>query len=292
VTRNALVLGGGGALGISWEIGLLAGLFDEGIDVGAADLIVGTSAGSVVGTQVALGKTLAELMAEQTQPDDGSLATLMAGIDPASVLQLFMRWAGVQEVTQAICAEIGAAALAAKTVSEEKWLGWFEERLDHETWPDRPLLLTAVDCASGELQTWRRESGVPLARAIASSCAVPGLFPAVTINGRRYTDGGVRSGTSADLAGGCDSVLIVAPIGARSDGIDPLLGRQGRAEAEALRAAGSSVELVFPDAGALEAMGINRMDASRRGVTAEAGVLQGRSLASRMADHWLKAAAA
>lgn len=291
MTRNALVLGGGGALGISWEIGLLSGLMDEGIDVAGADLIVGTSAGSVVGTQIAIGKTLPELMAEQHEPDDGSLAVLMAGIDPASVMQLFTRWAGIQEVTQAICAEIGAAALAARTVGEEQWLEWFEERLDGETWPERPLILTTVDCASGEFQTWDRESGVDLARAIASSCAVPGLFPAVGINGRRYTDGGVRSGTSADLASGYDSVLIVAPIGARSDGIDPLLGRQARAEAEALRAAGSSVELVFPDTGALETIGINRMDGSRRGVTSEAGVAQGKALASRLAASWAKAAA-
>src|SRR5439155_18023772 len=108
MTRNALVLGGGGAIGVSWEIGLLAGLLEEGIDVAGADLIVGTSAGSIVGTQVALGKTTAELIDEQNEPDDGKIGALMAGIDPASVLQLFMRWAGIKEVTQEICAEIGA----------------------------------------------------------------------------------------------------------------------------------------------------------------------------------------
>jgi len=96
MTRNALVLGGGGALGVSWEIGLLAGLLEEGIDVAGADLIVGTSAGSIVGTQVALGKTTAELIDEQNEPDDGKIGALMAGIDPASVLQLFMRWAGIK----------------------------------------------------------------------------------------------------------------------------------------------------------------------------------------------------
>ncbi len=292
MTRNALVLGGGGALGISWEIGLLSGLLEEGIDVGAADLIVGTSAGSVVGTQIALGKTLGELMAEQTEPDDGQINVLMAGIEPAAVMHLFMRWAGVKEVTQEICAEIGAAALAAKTVEEATWVDYFEERIGESDWPETPLLLTAVDCVTGGFQTWVKHAGVSLGRAVASSCAVPGLFPPVTIGGRRYTDGGVRSGTSADLASGFDSVLIVAPIGSRSDGIDPLLGRQARAEAEALRAVGSSVELVFPDAPTLETMGMNRMDASRRGVTAEAGVAQGRSLASRLADSWLKAAAA
>jgi NTE family protein len=291
MTRNALVLGGGGALGVSWEIGLLAGLLEEGIDVAGTDLIVGTSAGSIVGTQVALGKTTAELIDEQNEPDDGKIGALMAGIDPASVLQLFMRWAGIKEVTQEICAEIGAAALAAKTATEEQWVGYFEDHLEGAAWPERPLLLTAVDCESGAFQTWDRDSGVSLGRAAASSCAVPGLFPPVTINGRRYTDGGVRSGTSADLARGYDSVLIVAPIGARSDGIDPLLGRQARAEAEALRASGSNVELVFTDAATLETMGINRMDVARRGVTTHAGIAQGRALASRLAGSWAKAAA-
>ena len=291
MTRNALVLGGGGALGVSWEIGLLAGLIDEGIDVAGADLIVGTSAGSIVGTQIVLGKTLSELIAEQMELDDGRIGTLMAGIDPASVLQLFMRWAGIKEVTQEICAEIGAAALAAKTASEDQWVGYFEDHLEGAVWPDRPLLLTAVDCESGEFRAWDRDSGVGLGRAVASSCAVPGLFPPVSINGRRYTDGGVRSGTSADLVRGYNLVLIVAPIGARSDGIDPLLGRQARAEAEALRASGSNVELVFTDAATLEAMGINRMDTSRRGVTTHAGIAQGRALASRLAGSWAKAAA-
>jgi NTE family protein len=291
MTRNALVLGGGGALGISWEIGLLAGLTDEGIDVAGADLIVGTSAGSVVGTQIARGMTLSELIAEQMEPDDGRIGTLMAGIDPSSVLQLFMRWAGVQEMTQETRAEIGAAALAAQTVSEDEWVSYFEEHLDGAAWPDRALVLTAVECETGAFETWDRDSGVSLGRAVASSCAVPGLFPAVTINGRKYTDGGVRSGTSADLAKGYDSVLIVAPIGARSDGIDPLLGRQARFEAEALNAAATNAELVFPDAGTLEAMGINRMDVARRGVTTHAGIAQGRALASRLASSWAKAAA-
>ena len=289
---NALVLGGGGVLGVAWEIGLLNGLQEEGIDVGGADLIVGTSAGSIVGTQIGLGKTLLELMAEQREPDDGRIGTLMAGIDPGSTLQLFMRWAGIKEITQAICAEIGAAALAAKTVSEAEWVAYFEDHIGEEQWPEQTLRLTAVECDSGAFEVWDRDSGVPLARAAASSCAVPGLFPPVTIHGRRYTDGGVRSGTSADLASGFDAVLIVAPIGARPDGIDPLLGSEARAEAEALRAQGASVELVFPDAAALEGIGINRMDASRRDKAAAGGVAQGRSLASHLAESWAKAAAA
>ena len=291
MTRNALVLGGGGALGIAWEIGVLSGLIEEGIDTTEAQLIVGTSAGSVVGTQIALGETLEELLAQELAPDDGAIARLIQ-IDLQGTQQLFMRWAGITEVTQEVRREIGELALGAKTVDEASWVAYFEERLDGKTWPDRDLRVTAVECQSGAFEVWTRDSGVPLARAVASSCAVPGLFPAVKINGRFYTDGGVRSGTSADLAEGFDSVLIVAPIGARSEGIDPLLGSQARQEAEALRAAGSRVELVFPDAGSLEAIGFNRMDATRRGVSAEAGMAQGRALATRLAESWAKAAAA
>ena len=291
MTRNALVLGGGGALGIAWEVGLLAGLLEEGIDTTEAPLIVGTSAGSIVGTQIAVGEPLVELLAEQIAPDDGAIARLIQ-IDLQGTQQVFMRWAGIKDVTQDVRREIGEMALATKTVSEQSWVEYFEERLGDKTWPDHDLRITAVDCESGDFQVWTRESGVSLARAVASSCAVPGLFPPVTIGGRRYTDGGVRSGTSADLASGFDSVLIVAPIGARSEGIDPLLGRQARQEADALRATGTRVELVFPDSASLEAIGFNRMDASRRGVSAEAGMAQGRALAARLAEGWAKAAAA
>jgi len=288
---NALVLGGGGALGIAWEAGLLAGLAEGGLDVSGADLIIGTSAGSVVGAQIALGAAPQDLLAEQLGPERGSAAALLSEIDLVATQNIFARWAGITEVTPQVRAEIGAMALAAKTASEERWLALFEERLGESAWPERRLLITSVDCQTGDLQIWDRHSGVSLTLAVASSCAVPGLFPPVTINGRRYTDGGVRSGTSGDLASGYESVLIVAPIGARSDGIDPVLGKQAHAEADALGEAGSSVELVFPDAAALEAIGLNRMDASRRGVSAQAGVAQGKGLAPRLVEAWAKVAA-
>src|SRR3990172_2590974 len=99
MTQNALVLGGGGALGIAWEVGLLAGLLEEGIDTTESQLIVGTSAVSVVGTQIAIGESLLELLAEQVAPDDGAIARLIADSEPAATLQLFTRWAGIEEVT-------------------------------------------------------------------------------------------------------------------------------------------------------------------------------------------------
>lgn len=284
MAKNALVLGGGGVLGISWTTGLLAGLAEGGVDVTGADLVVGTSAGSVVGTQVALGRTLDELMDAQSQPPTDGLDQRMV-IDIPNLMAVFAKWSAFPEMTDEACAEIGAMALASKTMALEHWLETFDE-VAGEEWPERPLTVTAVDADSGEFRTWQRDSGVPLETAVASSCTVPGLFPVVPINGRRYMDGGVRSTTNADLASGYETILVLAPIGARQDGIDPLSRRISEAEIAALTTAGSHAELVFPDAESLEAMGINRMDSTRRGVTAEAGARQGEALATTLSPAW------
>lgn len=284
MTRTALVLGGGGVLGISWTTGMLAGLAEGGVDVTGADLIVGTSAGSVVGTQVALGRALDELMDAQSRPpEDGLDANLV--VDVPHLMAVFAKWSAFREMTDTACAQIGAMAAAAKTMTLDLWLQTFGE-IAGEEWPERPLQVTAVDADSGEFCVWQRESGVPLESAVASSCTVPGLFPVVPINGRRYMDGGVRSTTNADLAAGYEQILVLAPIGARQDGIDPLGRRISEAEIAALTAAGAHATLVFPDPASLEAMGINRMDSSRRHPTALAGARQGEALASELAPVW------
>ncbi|HEY5625209.1 MAG TPA: patatin-like phospholipase family protein [Dehalococcoidia bacterium] len=289
MTKTALVLGGGGMLGVSWSAGMIAGLRDAGVDVTGADRIVGTSAGSIVGTQIAQGESLDEMIEWHHAPRDPDAIELNMEIDIESTMAIFAKWAACTEMTPEDCAEIGAMALASKTVEEDRWIESFKGLIGAH-WPDRDVILTAVDAENGAFQTWTRDSGVAIHRAIASSCSVPGLFPPVAINGRRYQDGGVRSTTNADLASGFDTVLIVAPIGARPDGIDPLPNRLSTAEAETLRAAGASVELAFPDEGSQEAMGINRMDSSRRGLCVDAGREQGRSLAERIAA-WAQAAA-
>ncbi len=289
MTKTALVLGGGGLLGVSWSTGMVAGLRDAGIDVTGADRIVGTSAGSIVGTQIAQGTPLDEMVEWHHAPRDPDALDLNMEIDLQSTVAIFARWASYTEMTPDNCAEIGAMALAATTVDEDRWVESLGDLVGSD-WSEREVVLTAVDAESGAFQTWTRDSGVGLHRAIASSCSVPGLFPPVSINGRRYQDGGVRSTTNADLAAGFDAVLIIAPIGARPDGIDPLSNRLATAEAEMLRAAGAEVELAFPDEGAQEAMGINRMDSSRRGLCADAGREQGRRLAGRISA-WAQAAA-
>jgi NTE family protein len=290
MAKTALVLGGGGVLGISWETGVLAGLQRAGMDVTGADLLVGTSAGSVVATQIAQGQTLDSLIERHMEARPDGLEASME-FDLQNLMAIFQKWAALSVVTEKDRAEIGRMALASQTVSEDRWVQSFEDLIGPD-WPgDRRLLLTAVDAESGEFRAWTKDDGIGLRRAVASSCAVPGMFPCVSYEGRRYQDGGVRSGTSADLAKGYDSVLIIAPIGSGTGSIDPLLGRQARSESETLRSDGTTVELVFPDAQAMDAMGPNRMDGSRRPITVQAGLRQGAALATRLEAAWSKAPA-
>src|SRR5260370_22782556 len=75
---RALVLGGGGVAGVAWELGILTGLHDTGVDVRGADVIIGTSAGSVVGAQIASGTNLESLFASQLTPVEQSTERVVA----------------------------------------------------------------------------------------------------------------------------------------------------------------------------------------------------------------------
>jgi NTE family protein len=275
----ALVLGAGGVTGIAWETGLLKGLRDAGLDLTGADLVVGTSAGSVVGAQVTTGVPLEELYRRQVEPHGAKerppdLGKLMEffGASPDPNGPAVAR----PKPTREMLAWIGAQARAASTkVSEAGRLQVIKARLPVHEWPDRPLVVTAIDTADGAFVTWRRSSGVPLPLAVASSCAVPWVYPPATINGHRYMDGGVRSTTNADLAAGHELVLIVAPMaGFRRSSVDE--------EADELRRPGARVEVVVPDAASIEAIGPNPLDPGRRAQAAEAGLAQARAAAEAL----------
>ena len=291
---RALILGGGGPVGIAWELGLAAGLEEGGVKIAAADRIVGTSAGSFAGAALASGRSAEALVRAQVEQAgrDAAARKSAAGAPPGEhraapdlgpLLKFFARRPDGGEPSPALRAEIGAFALAAKTMPEEQFVASFGSiAKDGEAWP-RGFACTAVDAVDGSFVVWEESSGVPLGRAIASSCSVPGIFPPITIHGRRYIDGGMRSGTSFDLGKGYERVLAVAVIS--SMGADIMRARVD-AEIAALRATGTKVELIVPNAHCLEAFGPNLMDASRRGDIALAGAVQGRAEAERIREFW------
>jgi NTE family protein len=132
-----------------------------------------------------------------------------------------------------------------------------------------------VDADSGEPRVFDSSSGVGLVDAVAASCAVPGVWPPVTIDGRRYVDGGVRSIANADYAAGASRVLVIVPMGA----VEPIPSDKPLEQAvEELRAQGAEVALIEPDEASRAGIGANPLDPATRRPAAEAGRLQGRGL--------------
>ena len=298
MATRALVLGGGGPLGIAWETGLLAGLAAGGVDLSRADFTIGTSAGAFVGAQVAMGRSPAKLVEALIAPRKASQQAAESSPvrAPAAVPDLTLLLAKMQEAVSGsrpareVRAEIGAWALSAKTITEDAFIAsfgrWLKE-LPADAWPQRRYACTAVDAADGSFVQWNNESGVGLARAVASSCSVPGVFPPITIKGRRYIDGGMRSATNADLAKGYDLVIVVAIT---SIAADPAMAERFRlvldAELQALRASGSRVELITPDPASVKAFGLNLMDARRGPDVAQAGLAQGKAGGETLRSVW------
>ncbi|MGK5111767.1 MULTISPECIES: patatin-like phospholipase family protein [unclassified Geodermatophilus] len=277
--RAALVLGGGGITGIAWEIGLLAGLAEAGVDLTGADLVVGTSAGSVVGAQVTCGADLETLFARQLEPPTGEQAARMTRAALARYGWAMLRSRGKDVDFRR---RVGALALAAEkaglTPSEQERLDVIGSRLGSRTWPDRPLTVTAVDAHTGEFRPLDRESGVPLLQAVAASCAVPGVYPPVTIDGRRYVDGGMRSAANADLAEGCDRVVVLAPI---PRGVGPMASVDAQVTGMVAR-----VAVVAPDEDSRRAIGRNVLDPAARAGSARAGRAQAASVVEQVAEAW------
>ena len=165
---------------------------------------------------------------------------------------------------------IGTLALQTPTVSEEIRRAVIEQRLPSHEWPSTPLVLTAIDAATGEFVTWDVNSGIALIDAVASSCAVPSVWPCVSIGGKKYYDGGLRNAANAFLVAGHSEVIVIAP---QTTGLSPLVEE----ELEELRASGSVVHLITCDAEAIEAMGPNSLDPRFRRPAAEHGRRQGRT---------------
>ncbi|MGE3074575.1 MAG: patatin-like phospholipase family protein [Dehalococcoidia bacterium] len=282
---RALVLGGGGPVGIAWETGIAAGLAEQGINLGDADMIIGTSAGSAVGAQLAMGRQPQQMYAavaadsSNTRPGPTRSNTGSGGAAPdlSPLMQLMQKAATGEGSPEELRKEIGAFALAANTMSEEAFIATFGKMLaSADSWPSKQYMCTAVDALTGEFRTWSNDSGVPLSRAVASSCSVPGVYPPITINGRRYIDGGMRSGTNADLAKGYDSVLVLVVAGGGDDPRAVLARKRLEKELDAVREGGSKVSVIRPDSASLEAFGLNLLDFTRRAGAAEAGLTQGR----------------
>jgi NTE family protein len=273
---RALVLGAGGVTGVAWEIGLLYGLSEQGVDLTKADLFVGTSAGSLVAAEVSGGAPLDELYARELADTTGDRT---AALGTAALLR-YLASAAYPGDPRRGRAWLGRAALARKTMPEAERRKAFEYRLGGDAWPETPLRIASVVAETGEFVVFDASSGVSLIDAVAASCAVPLVWPPVTINGIRYMDGGMRSVANVDLAAGHDRVVVIAPI-------TGALRRPSRPVAQ-VKALGPGVRtsLVWPTDAALTAIGRNPLNPDRRAQAAEAGRAQAAAYAQRVGQTW------
>ena len=273
--HTALVLGGGGLTGIAWMLGILKGLRDRGVDLTTADTVIGTSAGSVVGAQLVSGHDLDELYAEQLRPPSSEIGAEMG---PAELVRMALP-SLLPGTPRSKRRRVGAAALRAHPPGGHERIDVIRSRIRVSTWPtDRDLRVTAVNAETGEFVVWDRDSGADIVHAVASSCAVPIIWPCVSIDDTPYLDGGMRSPANADLAHFADRVVVLAPI---PRGVHSAGAVQGQ-----MRRLPASSALVVPDKAATRDFGRNVLDPSKRADAARAGLRQSADVADRVAAAW------
>jgi NTE family protein len=292
--KRALVLAGGGAAGNAWELGLIAGLSDAGVDVTEADLIIGTSAGSTVAAQITSGTRPAELyaaiLAEVPRPHAGGSGS---GRGPAPRISGadYMEWSNriiaSSENPSDMRSRIGTAALemdVSDGSSTTRWRDTVAARLPSRHWPQQPVLITAVDARTGEPVVFDRHSGIDLVDAVAASTS-NGFGGPYRVGDNRYINGGYRRNENADLAAGYGRVLVLSPFGGRTR--HPLdWGMDLATQVDELRAGGSRVQTVFPDRGSGDVFNVNAGDPSTRLQAARGGYDQGRALAEQLSVFW------
>jgi len=289
--QRALVLGGGGPVGRAWQSGLVMGFSDQGVDLSLAELIVGTSAGALVGAKLAL-KQKFEPPASIGSTTTNSQVPQGHGSRMAELLRAMAK-AVISQTPEIERAKIGQMALDAHTQTEEDSLARdvFSD-FKGQAWP-KQFRATAVNTRSGEFQVWDRESRVPLELALASSAALPGVWPPVTIGKDRYMDGGIRSMLNADLASGYRTIVVVSCFSlesppAQKDSPFAVTNLALTAEVEKLRNSSSFMLLVSPSEEflVLTQYGSKMLDQSLLPEAFKMGRIQGSKLAEQLQSSW------
>lgn len=219
---NALVLGGGGPVGTAWMSALLDGLVSAGLPVAESDVVLGTSAGSVVGSWLTTRPTeLPALAGKIRKRAAWHASNAKTGYGDPSLLK---RIAGGSGRTADEARSIAQAAIAAiPPISADQAEAMWTATVPAGPWSPR-FRAASVNADTGLVHAWSAQDGIPLAVAAACSTAAPGVAPPVAVAGSVWVDGGVRSNTNADLllelgnddrapiVTGPGKVLILTPV--------------------------------------------------------------------------------
>jgi NTE family protein len=275
--RVGLVLGAGGATGMAFHAGTLLALTNDfGWDPRQATAIVGTSAGSVVGTLLRSGLSTDDLASWSASvapaPGGEAFRALLDEAEAERPTLVRPRWRrprlGDPRLRRALISSlpngfVDASSSLAKLASLT------------EGWPEQALWINAVRRRDLRRVVFGRDFTPDLGDAVAASCSIPGLFTPVRIGGESYVDGGVHSPTNADVLHGTDvdTVVVLSPMSVRPRAVRSTAdhamrlahARRLRRECRRLRRSGIDVHIFEPDDATLRAMGRNALDRSRSG---------------------------
>jgi len=291
VIRRGLVLGAGGVLGFTWTVGALHALEQSlGMDVRDMDVIVGTSAGSIMAAVLSNGVPIEAVLRHQRgrvragdveidwnyDSDSGSALPPLPMIGLGSPRLL----ARVARHPSRFTPFTAASALLPRGRGRLAPVTNMVERISASPWPARETWIVAMDYATGRRTVFGQPGAPParLSEAVTASCAIPGWYAPVRIGGRLYVDGGTLSSTSLDLLAGSalDEVFVVAPMAATGYDqpwsvisqverrIRRQVTRRVQREAAKVTASGTEVTLLAPGPDDLRAIGANMMDSRRR----------------------------
>lgn len=299
MARIGLVLGAGGIVGGAFHEGVLRAITDAtGWDPRDAAIIVGTSIGSHAGAVLRGSSATGSNRSARRTSSTKTVETTTRRFRPSSPGMV------LRGLTRPGSVRIGAMLAGVLPAGQTSFAGSAAaiHRLHGDRWPDRPLWLPAVRLRDGARVTFGRQGAPPacVGDAVAASCAVPGYFAPVDIEGERYIDGGAHSATNADLLAGedLDLVIVSSPMGAARGALTATAHLQARgymrlrlaAEARAVRRCGIDLVAFSPTADDLPVMGWNALSGARRSQIAEQAYTSARR---RLADpRWRNAVAA
>jgi NTE family protein len=277
-----LLLGGGGSVGIAWENGVLAGLVDAiGFEPAKSTVIVGTSAGSSVGADMALGKDPHDALVQDRTAGSPRRALPPPDLEKGDFAKVIAVMLSPEAGTPEAVARIAEIAKGAETaLSEDQFVAMFEKTVGTNDWPDVDFRPTATACSTGKPKFWTAADGIPLARAVASSCAIPGYFPAVSHACEHYMDGarGPRYHTGIVKPLALDAALFIGPKIAV-----PRVSEMLVDDMTALEATGVRVHTILGSE-RLDALGLNLMDYAKRPDAFACGLADGADHAAAVKD--------